>query len=118
MPTDLDGLAAGEILRQARSLHEWPAGSLPEALLAASKYRRGRAGRGNRPAGGRPGRRGGLCAHTEAPAVRPGARRTSSGKSPACRRPALPNTNTEIVALWERKKHLLHRMETLTQGVS
>jgi hypothetical protein len=24
----------------------------------------------------------------------------------------------EIVALWERKKHLLHRIETLTQGIS
>src|SRR4029078_12912851 len=30
---DLDGLAAREILRQARSLQEWPAGSLPEALI-------------------------------------------------------------------------------------
>ena len=26
--------------------------------------------------------------------------------------------DTEIVALWERKKDLLHRIETLTQGVS
>jgi DNA primase len=31
--TDLDGLASREVLRQARSLQEWPAGSLPEALI-------------------------------------------------------------------------------------
>jgi DNA primase len=31
--TDLDGLASREVLRQARSLQEWPAGSLPDALI-------------------------------------------------------------------------------------
>ena len=32
-PGDLEGLAAGPILQQARSLQEWPAGTLPEALI-------------------------------------------------------------------------------------
>ena len=30
---DLEGLATGDILRQARSLHGWPAAVLPRALL-------------------------------------------------------------------------------------
>ena len=30
---DLDGLASREVLRQARSLQEWPAAALPEALI-------------------------------------------------------------------------------------
>jgi DNA primase len=32
-PADLDGLATREILRQAQSLQEWPAESLPQALI-------------------------------------------------------------------------------------
>ncbi len=32
-PTDLDGLATRDILRQAQSLQGWPAASLPEALI-------------------------------------------------------------------------------------
>ena len=31
--SDLDGLATREILRQARSLQDWPAGAVPEALV-------------------------------------------------------------------------------------
>jgi hypothetical protein len=32
-PADLDGLATGPIIEQARSLQGWPADSLPEALI-------------------------------------------------------------------------------------
>jgi hypothetical protein len=41
-PTDLDGLATREILRQARSLQEWPAGHLPDALI--ERLSKGEAG--------------------------------------------------------------------------
>jgi hypothetical protein len=40
--TDLDGLASREILKQARSLQEWPAGSLPDALI--ERLSKGEAG--------------------------------------------------------------------------
>ena len=89
---DLDGLAAGEILRQARSLHDWPAGSLPEALIAASKYRRGRPGRGNLPAAGAPADAAD-CVRT-LKRLRYDRERAAppAGNRPACRRPALPST--------------------------
>src|SRR5258708_11811761 len=39
--TDLEGLATREILRQARSLQEWPPGQLPDALIG--RLRKGEA---------------------------------------------------------------------------
>ena len=54
---------------------------------------------------------------TQAPPLRPRARGVAAGNRPppgGGRR----GHEHEIVALWERKKHLLHRIETLTQGIS
>ena len=50
---DLDGLATREILRQARSLQEWPAASLPDALIERLSKGEAALVAGNRPPDGR-----------------------------------------------------------------
>ncbi len=116
-PEDLDGLAAAEILRQARSLHDWPAGSLPEALLQRLSTGEAALVAEISQAAGAPADAAD-CVRTlkrlrydreRAHLQREIARLQEAGAA---------EHETEIVALWERKKHLLHRIETLTQGVS
>jgi len=114
---DLDGLAAGEILRQARSLHDWPAGSLPEALLQ-------RLSTGEAALVAEISRQAGAPADA-ADCVRTLKRLRYDRERAHLQREidrlqeaGAAEHETEIVALWERKKHLLHRIETLTHGVS
>ena len=114
---DLDGLPTEEILRQAQSLHAWPAGSLPEALL-------------QRLSTGEAAVVADIARQTGAPADAADCVRTLKRLRYDRERAALQREidrlqeagaaahENEIVALWERKKHLLHRIETLTQGVS
>ena len=114
---DLDGLPTGEILRQAQSLHAWPSGSLPEALL-------------QRLSTGEAALVADIARQTGAPADAADCVRTLKRLRYDRERAALQREidrlqeagaaahENEIVALWERKKHLLHRIETLTQGIS
>ncbi len=114
---DLDGLPTEEILRQAQSLHAWPSGSLPEALL-------------QRLSTGEAAVVADIARQTGAPADAADCVRTLKRLRYDRERAALQREidrlqeagaaahENEIVALWERKKHLLHRIETLTQGVS
>ena len=110
---DLEGLATREILRQARSLQEWPASQLPDALI-------GRLSKGE-------------AAFVEEIARQPGAPadaadcvRTLKKLRYDRERAAVQREidrlqeaggarhEEEIMALWERKKALLHRMEAIS----
>jgi DNA primase len=111
-PADLEGLPTGEILRQARSLQAWPAASLPEALL--QRLSTGEAGLVTE-----------IARQNGAPADASDCVRTLKRLRFDRERAELQREidrlqeagaaahETEIVALWERKKHLLQRIETL-----
>jgi hypothetical protein len=113
---DLEGLSTREILRQARSLQAWPAGSLPAALL--ERLSKGEAALVAE-----------IARQTGAPADAADCVRTLKRLRYDRERADLQREidrlqeagaaahEHEIVALWERKKHLLHQMETLTQDV-
>src|SRR5450759_3593819 len=94
--TDLEGLATRETLRQARSLQEWPAGSLPDALIERLSTGEAAFVREISAQQGAPAEPGD-CVRTLRRLQEAGAARHED----------------EIVALWERKKDLLHRMEGL-----
>jgi DNA primase len=113
---DLEGLPTREILRQARSLQAWPVGSLPAALL--ERLSKGEAALVAE-----------IARQTGAPADAADCVRTLKRLRYDRERADLQREidrlqeagaaahEHEIVALWERKKHLLHRMDTLTQDV-
>ncbi len=115
--TDLDGLATREVLRQARSLQEWPAGSLPDALI--ERLSTGEAALAQE-----------IARSAGAPADAADCVRTL--KSLRCDREraevqreidrlqeaGAASHEQEIVALWERKKVLLHRIEGLMAAMS
>ena len=112
---DLDGLPTREILRQAQSLQAWPPASLPEALL-------------QRLSTGEAALVAEIARQTGAPAdaadcvctlkrLRYDRERAELQREiDRLQEAGAAAHETEIVALWERKKHLLHRIETLTQG--
>jgi DNA primase len=107
---DLDGLAAQAVLRQARSLQEWPAGSLPDALI--ERLTKGEATFVQEIARqtGAPGDAAD-CIRTmklrrfdreRAEVQRAMARLQESG---------VAGHDHEMDALWERKKDLLQRLD-------
>ena len=110
---DLEGLATREILRQARSLQEWPPGQLPDALI-------GRLSKGEAAFVEEIARQAG------APADAADCVRTLKKLRYDRERAALQREidrlqeaggarhEEEIMALWERKKDLLHRMEAIS----
>ncbi|MGH9410411.1 MAG: hypothetical protein ACRD1V_13260 [Vicinamibacterales bacterium] len=109
---DLDGLATREILRQAQSLHGWPVGSLPEALVerlstGEAVLVRDIAASSARPAGAvdcvRALKR--LRYDRERADVQREIDRLQEAGAAA--------HEHEIVALWERKKNLLQQIEGL-----
>jgi DNA primase len=114
--SDLDGLPTREILRQAQSLQAWPVASLPEALL-------------ERLSTGEAALVGEIARQTGAPADAADCVRTLKRLRYDRERAELQREidrlqeagaaahETEIVALWERKKQLLHQIESLTLGV-
>jgi DNA primase len=114
---DLEGLSTGEILRQAQTLQGGPPSSLPEALL-------------ERLSTGEAALVVEIARQTGAPADAADCVRTLKRLRYDRERADLQREidrlqeagaaahETEIVALWERKKHLLHRIETLTQGAT
>jgi DNA primase len=113
---DLDGLATGEILRQAQSLQGEPSASLPQTLQ-------------KRLSTGEAALVADIARQTGAPAdpadcVRALKRLRYDRERADLQREidrlqeaGAASHDQEIVALWERKKNLLHRIESLTQGV-
>jgi DNA primase len=107
---DLDGLASREVLRQARSLQEWPAGALPEALI--ERLSTGEAAFVQEIARqtGAPG--------DAADCVRTLKRRRFDRERAEVQREidrlqemGAAGHDQEIVALWERKKDILQRLD-------
>ena len=109
---DLEGLAAGPILQQARYLQEWPAGSLPEALIQRLNSEEVRlveeAGRQKQSPG------------DPAECVRALKRMRYDRERAAVQREidrlqeaGAARHDQEITALWDRKKALLQRIEAL-----
>jgi DNA primase len=111
-PEDLHGLATAGILRQAQSLQGWPEGAIPAALL--ERLSKGEAALVQDIAG-----------QTRAPADVDGCIRTLKclrydreradvqREIDRLQEAGAARHETEIVALWERKKSLLHRIESL-----
>jgi DNA primase len=111
-PGDLEGLAAGPILQQARYLQEWPAGSLPEALIQRLNSEEARlveeVGRQKQSPG------------DPAECVRALKRMRYDRERAAVQREidrlqeaGAARHDQEITALWDRKKALLQRIEAL-----
>jgi DNA primase len=114
-PDDLAGLPTGDILRQARSLHDWPAASIPEALQerlstveAALVAEIGR--QTGAPADAAD------CVRTLKRLRYDRERADLQRQIDRLQEAGAAAHETEIVALWERKKHLLHRIEDADAG--
>jgi DNA primase len=107
---DLDTLAAREILRQARSLQEWPGGSLPDALI--ERLSKGEAALVQE-----------IARQTSAPADAADCVRTLKRlrfdrdqaelqrEINRLQEAGAAGHDHEIDALWERKKDLLQRLD-------
>ena len=107
---DLEGLATREILRQARSLQDWPAGTVPQALI--ERLSKGEAALVQQIA-----REKGAPADA-ADSVRTLKRLRYSRENADLQREidrlqqaGAARHDTEIIALWERKKDLLQRLD-------
>jgi DNA primase len=107
---DLDGLATREILRQARSLQDWPAGSVPEALM--ERLSKGEAALVQQIA-----REKGAPADAADSVGTLKRLRYSREKADLQReidrlqQAGAAAHEHEIIALWERKKYLLQRLD-------
>jgi DNA primase len=109
---DLDGLASRDVLRQARSLQEWPVGSLPDALIERLSTGEAAFVQEIARSAGAPADAADCvrtlkrlrCDRERAEVQREIDRLQEAGAA---------SHEDEIVALWERKKHLLHRIEGL-----
>jgi len=109
---DLEGLATRLILEQARSLQEWPAGSLPQTLLERLNEMEARLvqdiGRQPHPPGD---------PHDCVLALKrlryTRERADVQREIDRLQREGAADHETEIVALWDRKMALLHRIESL-----
>jgi DNA primase len=107
---DLDGLATREILRQARSLQDWPAGSVPEALM--ERLSKGEAALVQQIA-----REKGAPADAADSVGTLKRLRYSREKADLQReidrlqQAGAAAHEHEILALWERKKYLLQRLD-------
>ena len=111
-PDDLQGLATAGILRQAQSLQGWPAESLPEALIerlstAEASLVQDVARQAGAPADAAD------CVRTLKCLRYDRERADVQREIDRLQEAGAARHEDEIVALWERKKDLLHRMETL-----
>ena len=114
-PADLDGLATGPIIEQARSLQGSPSGALPETLL--ERLNEGEAGLleeiGRQP---HPPAEPGDCVRT-LKRLRCVRERTEVQREiDRLQEQGAAGHGEQIVALWSRKKALLERIEALTEG--
>jgi DNA primase len=111
-PTDLDGLATGDILRQAQSLQGWPAASLPKALI--ERLSKGEAelvediGRQTGPPADAAD-----CIRTLKRLRYDRERADVQREIDRLQEAGAAHHEHEIIALWERKKNLLHLMQEL-----
>jgi DNA primase len=109
---DLDGLATREILRQAQSLQEWPAGSVPGGLI--ERLSTGEAALVQEIAGQRGAPADASdCVRTLKRLRYDRERAAVQREIDRIQEAGGPGQDDEITALWERKKDLLHRIEGL-----
>jgi hypothetical protein len=111
-PPDLDGLATREILRQAQSLQGWPIASLPKAFIE-------RLSKGEAELVENIGRQAGApadaadCVRTLKRLRYDRERADVQREIDRLQEAGAVHHEHEIIALWERKKDLLHRIERL-----
>ena len=109
---DLEGLATGPILQQARSLQEWPSGSLPEALiqrLNSEEAHLVEALGGQKQSPGDPAE----CVRTLKRMRYDRERAAVQREIDRLQEAGAARHDQEITALWDRKKALLQRIEAL-----
>jgi DNA primase len=109
---DLEGLATKLILEQARSLQEWPAGALPQTLLERLNEMEARLvqdiGRQSHPPGDPHD-----CVRALKRLRYTRERAEVQREIDRLQREGAADHENEIVALWDRKKVILHRIEAL-----
>jgi DNA primase len=108
--SDLVGLATREILRQARSLQEWPTGSLPDALIERLSTGEAAFVQEIARAAGAPADAAD-CARTLRSLRYDRERAEVQREIDRLQEAGAPGHDHEIVALWERKKDLLQRLD-------
>ena len=109
---DLEGLATGSILQQARYLQEWPSGSLPEALIQRLNNEEARlveeVGK-QKQSPGNPVE----CVRTLKRMRYDRERAAVQREIDRLQEAGAARHDQEITALWDRKKALLQRIEAL-----
>ena len=108
--TDLEGLATREILRQARSLQDWPAASLPDALIERLTKGEAILVAGHRPSDGGAGSGRRVRAYPEAPARQRDAAAVQR-EIDRLQEAGVAGHEHEFDALWQRKIDLLQRLD-------
>jgi hypothetical protein len=111
-PTDLDGLATCEILRQAHSLQGWPVASLPKALIERLSKREAELVAEIGRQTGAPADAAD-CVRTLKRLRYDRERADVQREIDRLQEAGAAHHEHEIIALWERKKDLLRRMERL-----
>lgn len=109
---DLDGLGTREILRQARSLQGWPAGALPDGLVERLSMGEAALVREIASQTGAPAEAGD-CVRTLKRLRYDRERADVQRQIDRLQEAGAAAHDHEIVALWERKKHLLQQIEGL-----
>ena len=108
--SDLDGLASRDILRQARSLQEWPAGALPDALIERLSTGEAAFVQEIARSAGAPAEAGD-CARTLKSLRYDRERAEVQREIDRVQEAGAAGHDHEIDALWERKKDLLQRLD-------
>jgi DNA primase len=107
---DLDGLASRDILRQARSLQEWPAGSLPDALIERLSTGEAAFVQEIARSAGAPAEAAD-CVRTLKSLRYDRERAAVQREIDRLQEAGAAGHDHEIDALWERKKDLLQRLD-------
>ena len=110
---DLDGLATAGILRQARSLQGWPPAGIPGGLLERLSSGETALVREIASQPGAPSEDAADCARTLKRLRYDRERAALQREIDRLQEDGAARHDAEIVALWERKKDLLHRMNGL-----
>jgi hypothetical protein len=108
---DLEGLATAGILRQARTLQGWPRAGIPEGLLERLSTGETALVRDIASQPGAPSEDAADCARTLRRLRYDRERAALQREIDRLQEDGAARHEAEIVALWERKKDLLHRIE-------
>ena len=108
--SDLDGLASRDILKQARSLQEWPAGSLPDALIERLSTGEAAFVQEIARSSGAPAEAAD-CVRTLKSLRYDRERAEVQREIDRLQEAGAAGHDQEIDALWERKKDLLQRLD-------